>query len=962
MGFQEAADGQPGLRRPQLGAVHSVLGYWTTGRVAPVTVVMPTGTGKTETMLALLVAGTLPRLLVLVPSDVLRDQIADKFIALGVLHKYGIVAPSALRPVVGRVTTGFRDAEQALAFADSCNVIVTTPHALQACAPTARQALLAACSHLFVDEAHHVVARTWAEPREAFADRPVVQFTATPFREDGRHVEGQIVYDFPLEQAQRQQYFAPINYTSVIDLIDTDRALAQQAVRQLRRDVEAGLDHLLMVRAKSTRRVDELLPLYEELARDYAPVALYYQLSATAKKKALQAIRGRTSRIVVCVNMLGEGFDLPELKIAAVHDPQKSLGVTLQFVGRLARVVSGGRLGDASVFVARTEYHVDERLRSLYAENADWNLVLRDLSQAAVAEQREISEFEAGFTSKPAAVTLRNIEPKLSTVVYRTQSDEWTPESIPAFFGDDVMLTQPIGINPAEGVAWCVVENRSDVSWGEIKTVEELTYEMFVLYFDRRRRLLYINSSANSGLFPELAEHVAGPSERFTGSTVYRVMADIHRLIPTNIGVLDVRSQFRRFSMHVGSDVTASFPTGEAQTKTQTNISGSGYRAGERVNISASIKGRIWSHSPAPTVKHWRDWCDNVGDKLLDASISIEDITKNFIVPQDLTARPDAALLGVEWPWEHFLTVTENLRLLYDGRAYPMIDVDLRPRDQSEEGPLRFWVETAAWKVGYEADLRDGKLIYRCMEPVEIAATAGRSAPVWLSSWLNAKDGLIFLLAGDRLVRGGKLYTPGDDRTPFPVDRLRVLDWSGIDLHVESQGPQRRPDSIQARVIAQLRADDTWDVVIDDDGSGEVADVVALKIDDAGLLIHFYHCKYAGGLPGARVGDLYEVCGQAHKSVVWRRGDIVPLFKNLERRARKKQQRTTVSPFEVGDLPSLYRLQEQARVVKPRLEMTIIQPGLSASVVSDKQLDLLAATESYLRSTADAPLNVWCSG
>jgi superfamily II DNA or RNA helicase len=94
-----------------------------------------------------------------------------------------------------------------------------------------------------VDEAHHVAARTWADTREVFADRPVVQFTATPFREDGKHVEGQIVYDFPLSEAQRQHYFAPINYTSVIDFIDTDRELARRAVEQLGQDVDAGLDH-----------------------------------------------------------------------------------------------------------------------------------------------------------------------------------------------------------------------------------------------------------------------------------------------------------------------------------------------------------------------------------------------------------------------------------------------------------------------------------------------------------------------------------------------------------------------------------------------------------------------------------------------------------------------------------------------------------------------------------------------
>ena len=55
--------------------------------------------------------------------------------------------------------------------------------------------------------------------------------------------------------------------------------------------------------------------------------------------------------IVVCVNMLGEGFDLPERKIAAFHDIRKSLPITVQFSGRLTRTSRDAELGDAS-FVA----------------------------------------------------------------------------------------------------------------------------------------------------------------------------------------------------------------------------------------------------------------------------------------------------------------------------------------------------------------------------------------------------------------------------------------------------------------------------------------------------------------------------------------------------------------------------------------------------------------------------------
>ena len=73
-----------GLRPPQIGAVHAVHAHWSVAET-PATMVMPTGTGKTETMLSILVSACCPRVLVIVPTDALRTQIAEKFLTLGVL-------------------------------------------------------------------------------------------------------------------------------------------------------------------------------------------------------------------------------------------------------------------------------------------------------------------------------------------------------------------------------------------------------------------------------------------------------------------------------------------------------------------------------------------------------------------------------------------------------------------------------------------------------------------------------------------------------------------------------------------------------------------------------------------------------------------------------------------------------------------------------------------------------------
>jgi len=54
-----------GLRRPQIGAVHSAHMHWIVSD-SPATIVMPTGTAKTETMLSILVSMKCQKLLVIV--------------------------------------------------------------------------------------------------------------------------------------------------------------------------------------------------------------------------------------------------------------------------------------------------------------------------------------------------------------------------------------------------------------------------------------------------------------------------------------------------------------------------------------------------------------------------------------------------------------------------------------------------------------------------------------------------------------------------------------------------------------------------------------------------------------------------------------------------------------------------------------------------------------------------------
>jgi superfamily II DNA or RNA helicase len=459
-----------------MGALFATLAHWTVAAEEAATIAMPTGTGKTETMLALLVNGRLSRVLVVVPNSALREQIANKFLMLGVLKRAGVVAEDAPLPVVGLVEHRFPDADVAEAFLRSCNVIVATMQAVTGCTEEVRRKISELCSHLFIDEAHHVKAPTWDAFRRQFHGKPIVQFTATPFREDGKPIGGRMIYCYPLRRAQEENYFKPIIFRSDFTHVDPDRRIAETAVDQLRKDRDAELDHLVMARVDTIDRAREVHAIYEEIAPEFAPLCIHSEMGERQKREAIARLRARSTRIIVCVDMLGEGFDLPHLKIAALHDIHKSLAITLQFTGRFTRTVSGdgSAIGDATMIANRARPNVREQLRALYAEDADWNRIIRELAEGKTEEERARSEFQQSFGALPDEVPIQNVEPKMSAVVFRmAEGMQWNPEAIDAVFPPEERLTKTIARSEEHKVIWFVTREAGPVTWGEVNALHE---------------------------------------------------------------------------------------------------------------------------------------------------------------------------------------------------------------------------------------------------------------------------------------------------------------------------------------------------------------------------------------------------------------------------------------------------------------------------------------------------------
>lgn len=948
-----------GLRRAQLGALHAVLAHWSTGSDDAATVVLPTGTGKTETMLALLIEARLHRLLVVVPSDALRTQIANKFEGLGLLGALGVLPDGAQNPSVGRITGRPTTADEVEKFVAATQVMVSTPNALASAPEGVRAALFDACEAVFFDEAHHIRASTWTQIRDAFVGKRIVQFTATPFREDGQHLQGRFVYVFPLREAQADGVYGHIKYESVYDLIDPDAAIATRAVEILDQDVANGLDHILMARCKSRVDAERVHALYRGLTTENNPVILHSGMGQRRRSAALEEVKERRSRIIVCVDMLGEGFDLPQLKIAALHDPKRSLAPTLQFAGRFARVAAG--TGDATVVTGRSERLFDGRLSRLYGEDADWNLVIAELAHSAIADQEKVSQFEAAFGSQAVSIATRAVSPKMSTVVFKTDCDDWTPEGVLELFATEDILTFPLPVNHAHRVMWFVTRSRQVVPWVDGPGIEDVTHSLFAIHWDKDQDLLFLNHSANEGANTDIARAVAGTTAQLIkGDQVFRAMGDIARPVPTNVGVLDIYSRARRFSMFVGADVTDGFPAAEEATKVQTNLFASGFRDGERLTVGVSLKGRVWSYLVARNLLDWVEWCKDVGRRLLDESIDVTAVKRNFIRPEILDAWPPASVpIGVEWPTELLLSPPASLKVKIGNTEVPLTEVELTVgHELTPEGQVRVTLAAEGDSVQYDIVLDSNGMR---LGAVSYEATFTTSRHTLSGSDFLTKHCPIVLLGGDGVVSPpGVLYKPKREIEALNRNEITPISWTGVSLNTESRGVTKNPTTVQGRSLELLQTKD-WDFVIDDDGKGEVADLVALRVDDATLKVVLVHCKYAhGGTVGARLADLYELCGQAQKSAAWRRHPE-NMVRKLIARERRRIGKGKPSGLEVGTGQDLLRLLGNLPALGVELEIVLAQPGLSQSRASAAQLELLAATKTYVRETSSAQLSVLSS-
>ena len=299
-------------------------------------IVLPTGGGKTRIMAEIIAAESNAFVLILVHRRELVFQARDHLKALGI--NAGIILAGEEMNPMARVQIGTVQTIAARCLRGDMD--------------------LPPASIVFVDEAHHVTARTYRMILAHYTEAQILGLTATPTRRDGRGLGG--VFDEMVEGPSVRDLiglgflvptkpFAPV----IPDL----RGVRVQAGDYAPGELEHHLDHLGIVgdvpshyaRHASDRRgiaYTYSVASSRQLAHDLNAVGIIAeQIDGTTPRherdEKLALLASGSVQVICNHGVLTEGFDAPDVSCIVLVRPTRSLLLYLQMVGRGLRASEG---------------------------------------------------------------------------------------------------------------------------------------------------------------------------------------------------------------------------------------------------------------------------------------------------------------------------------------------------------------------------------------------------------------------------------------------------------------------------------------------------------------------------------------------------------------------------------------------------------------------------------------------
>ena len=357
----------PSLREPQMEGYFAIRDHFKHSD-EPCYVQLPVGCGKTGLMGLTPFGIAKGRILIIAPNLIIRENIRRELNVSDpncFYSKRGVFVPKC-GPFLSELKTGANIHD-----CDAAHVVVANIQQFSGSRNRWYEALPTDYfDMILVDEGHHNVAETWTRLFSYFENAKVISFTATPMRSDGQIVSGERVYRFGYARSMIMGFISQIDalfvkpteltftvegetkslgITEVMKMREKDwfsrgvaaseecnRSIVNASVQQFHHVRRLGSPRQVIAVACSIRHATQVAALYKE--HGLRVEVLHSQLKAEERDRIEATLRSGLTDVIVQVNILGEGYDLPTLSVAAVFRPYRSLSPYVQFVGRILRL------------------------------------------------------------------------------------------------------------------------------------------------------------------------------------------------------------------------------------------------------------------------------------------------------------------------------------------------------------------------------------------------------------------------------------------------------------------------------------------------------------------------------------------------------------------------------------------------------------------------------------------------
>lgn len=932
------------MRSAQIGAIHAIAAHSTLNKKEAAIIVMPTGSGKTAVLMMAPFVLAKKKVLVVTPSIMVRGQIYEDYKNLSTLKYIGVLNKEAPAPNVYELKNKYSDDQHESVI--QADVVVGTPQVSLSLSENPDNLLF---DYIVVDEAHHVPAETWQNILLNMRHAEVLLVTATPFRLDKKEIKGDHIYSYPLSMAYKDGIFGEITYIPIEEAPDKDRLIAIEAERVLLNDRSQKLDHYLMVRTDTKEKSKNLELIYQT----HTSLRLKRIDSSTTYntiKQTITSLKAKEIDGIICVNMLGEGFDFPNLKVAAIHEAHKSLASTLQFIGRFART-NTSNIGSAKFIAMNDERLLVENYR-LFSSDSIWQDIILDMSERKIykdeANKNAIKEFISQDDLPEAKVSLHNVRPNCHAKIYAVSSFNLDNE-----FPDICGVENQIYRDPTNNTIVGFAQNKTNPIWLEGSQVSDIENLLFIIHYQKTTALLFIYSQIKSEFFyDQIALAFSEEPTKIPRDEMNRVLGKMENYEFYNTGMQNRYSEDgESYRIYSGSNTAASIDETTGKMRSAGHAFCKAMKNDTPVTIGYSSGSKIWSSSYLK-LSEYVAWCDECGAKISDSKIVVKTNTNYDLLPLPRKLK--------KYPPQVFFCFFSDKTyssppIVYLGEkketAHILTDVLIKVIAVNDDS-----VMVSAEVGGVEELLTcdiEGK--YKS-ENVLIYVQDGRQI-LPLVDYLSSHP-LQFKTTNDAIIVGNEIFEGDPNSIAYSDRHIYGVNWIDLGTNVRKEYGEKtsRGIPIQDTLEAILKKDETYKYIIYDHGTGEVADFITITESESSINVEFFHVKAMKGKQyNSDVNDIYEVLQQAIKSTIWLKTKAVLLQKIVDRRKGGN------CIFQRGSLDALkasLRSDNQFNAV-----IYVVQPSISKSTsMPSKYQEVIAAANFYINHSGRVKeLRIWGS-